>query len=132
MSSITSPRPQVKANSFTRPTKTYDGHTLHEVEGRAVLEILSRAKPKFYVLTALASDFGSAYRLNKAAGAQVAASGESYDVLLDGVRSSCTCPGHTYTNGCLHLSALLALQGEGKLGAPAPKPATAPCVLDDL
>jgi hypothetical protein len=35
------------------------------------------------------------------------ADGEEYHVLLNGPDSSCSCPGHSYTGGCKHVSSLL-------------------------
>ncbi|HEY7328760.1 MAG TPA: hypothetical protein VH592_14050 [Gemmataceae bacterium] len=81
-----------------------------------------------YTLTALASDFGSAYRLGKAG---VGGCSQDYDVLLCGRETSCTCPGHSYRSKCKHVDAVLALIAAGKL--PAPKqPVRQPVVLEDL
>lgn len=74
-----------------------------------------------YVLTPLASDFGTAYRLGKAT---IDGCSDDYDVLLHGRETSCTCPGHTYRSKCKHVDSLLALISAGKLPAmkqPEPK-----------
>ena len=65
-----------------------------------------------YTLVALKTDFGIAFRLGKAAREICDV---VYDVLVYGNESSCTCPGHTYTNHCKHLSAIEALLAAGKL-----------------
>jgi hypothetical protein len=83
-------------------------------------------KPARYVLTALPSDFGTAFRLGKADNGDGDMS--EYDVLLHGRETSCTCPGHTYRNRCKHTEALEALMAAGKLSAPnsASKPEVNP------
>jgi hypothetical protein len=46
----------------------------------------------------------------------------TYSVNLDGARSTCDCPGHTFHRQgkpCKHIEALLALLAAGKLPAPA-------------
>lgn len=65
-----------------------------------------------YTLTPIPSDFGVAYQLGKATPDGCS---ESYDVLLYGRETSCTCPGHTYTGRCKHVLALEALTAAGKL-----------------
>jgi hypothetical protein len=79
------------------------------------LEIVSGRKNKRYRLTRLESAWGLAFRLHAGAGDRLAEGCESHEVMLDRHQSSCTCPGFTYTGGCRHLSALLALQAEGRL-----------------
>ena len=100
---------------FSRPVKTHTGHNLYEHEGLLTLEIVSGRKNAWYRVTRLASDFGLAFRLNAACGDKLAAGCESHEVLLDGRATSCTCPGHSYTGGCKHVSALIQLVREGKL-----------------
>ncbi len=65
-----------------------------------------------YKLESISSDFGIAFRMGKFT---VEGNSEKYDVLLDGVRSSCTCAGHTYRGRCRHVDALTKLQQLGRL-----------------
>lgn len=91
--------------------------------GKQVLWITTDGEARGYVLTPLASDFGTAYRLGKS---DIGGCSEDYDILLHGRETSCTCPGHTYHGKCKHVSALQALIAAGKL--PAPKQQQpAPC-----
>jgi hypothetical protein len=68
-----------------------------------------------YKLTQLPSDFGAAYRLDKAIGGDGQA--QSYDVcLLQGGRSTCECLGHLHhKTECKHIAALGLLTKQGKL-----------------
>jgi hypothetical protein len=68
-----------------------------------------------YWLGALPSDYGRAFRLSKPGHEDPACTG--YDVLLDTVGDSCTCPGHTYHNHCKHVDGLRALEAAGQLPA---------------
>jgi len=43
------------------------------------------------------------------------ACGAVYNVVLDRHATSCDCPGFAFTGGCLHASALLALQAKGRV-----------------
>jgi hypothetical protein len=71
-----------------------------------------------YKLTRLPSDFGAAYRLDKAI--QGDGQEESYDVcLLEGGRSSCECKGHLrHKTECKHIAALALLVKQGRLDGP--------------
>lgn len=82
-------------------------------DGTRVLCLTVDGDMRGYRLTALGSDFGAAYRLDKADNGD--GDTESYDVLLDGARSSCTCKGHTYRGKCKHVDALNKLHRVGKL-----------------
>jgi hypothetical protein len=66
-----------------------------------------------YGLTPLPSDFGVAFRIDKADRGD--GQTEEYDVLLHGRESSCTCKGHTYHGHCKHVESLTRLQRLGKL-----------------
>jgi hypothetical protein len=70
-----------------------------------------------YKLTKLESDFGAAYRLDKADNGR--GQPESYDVcLLDGGRSTCECKGHLqhgHKTTCKHIASLALLTKQGKL-----------------
>ncbi len=83
-----------------------------------------------YLLAPVPSEIGGVgYRLFKI-GRQVDPGGvvrfhrtEQYDVLINGNRSTCTCPDFTYRGHvkgpCKHIKALQVLQDLGKLDAPA-------------
>jgi|HubBroStandDraft_2_1064218.scaffolds.fasta_scaffold510287_2 hypothetical protein len=62
-----------------------------------------------YVMTALPSDWGTAYRLVNEE------SGEIYDVMLDGEDATCQCLGFLRHRFCKHCRALRALVKEGAL-----------------
>ncbi len=88
-----------------------------------------------YLVEALASDFGRAFRLHKLVpvvddhGTRFAEA-EVYDVLLDGARPSCECLGFLHHGKCKHIDAATALLAAGKLPpAPASAPA-APAIAD--
>jgi hypothetical protein len=101
--------------SFSRPVKTCTGTFFTTDCGRDRLCIDSGKKNKWYVVDRLASDFGDAYRLSPCCGHRLATGEASYEVLIAGRDTSCTCPGHAYTGGCKHVSALLQLRAEGRL-----------------
>jgi hypothetical protein len=67
-------------------------------------------KASHYWIAPLASDFGRAFRFEKPE-----IGGETYDVLLEQGRDSCTCKGHTYGGYCKHVDCCRALLGAGKL-----------------
>jgi len=104
--------------AFTRPTANLSGAALFVEGGHTFLSLVTgkgRAiKEKFYRVEALPSDFGNAYRLTPVLYSKLT-DGEHYDVLQDGPASSCSCPGHVFTGGCSHLSALLHFDAEGRL-----------------
>jgi hypothetical protein len=101
----------------------------------------SAAVDTHYHLSALASDWGRAFRLVK-----VTDDGTRpvYAVNLSADGPTCDCKGHERWGHCKHVESLLALQAKGKLDAlPAPKPTPKPvpkpkpparpaAVLDDL
>jgi hypothetical protein len=85
--------------------------------GYYVLDIDRGPEASHYWLRPLPADFGRAFRLEKFG------TGETYDVLLDGDRSTCECMGHLrWQTWCKHIVALRQLEAAGKL-PPAPKPA---------
>jgi hypothetical protein len=58
---------------------------------------------------------GRAFRMTPLATDKLANGERDYVVLLAGPDSSCTFPGHSFTGGCKHASALLAFAAEGRL-----------------
>ncbi|MBL8796688.1 MAG: hypothetical protein JNM56_22490 [Planctomycetia bacterium] len=81
-----------------------------------LLQIEAAGKLDFYIARKLSADFGQAYRLEKQA-VETERAVEVYDVLLNGSRSSCDCPGGCYRphRPCKHVAGLLALAAQGKL-----------------
>jgi hypothetical protein len=102
--------------------------------GRWVLQLTfwhprRSAEDQFYHLSAIPSDYGTAYELRKLQ----ADGGEVYHVNLDSAGPSCDCPGHLRHGHCKHRDALEKLHALGKLdqvraavAKPAPAPATKP------
>jgi hypothetical protein len=88
---------------------------LLELDGRRVLA-LSRATARTltemrYHLTAVPSDFGRAFRLEK-----LSSDGEGdYHVLLHGPETSCECLGFLRHGHCKHAESLMALAEAGLL-----------------
>ena len=66
-----------------------------------VLKTKTTSSSRMYRISRISTAFGVA-----AATVTNLTSGECYDVLLDGHRSTCTCPGHSYgpnNKPCVHL-----------------------------
>jgi hypothetical protein len=69
-----------------------------------------------YYATKLASDFGTAYRLEKFGAEQVEGEPSVYDVCIDAHGfSSCECLGFQRWHHCKHLESLTALSRAGKI-----------------
>lgn len=108
----------------TTTTRTAKQRTLTVVarEGDTLLlEICDGRKPEptYYFVSPMASDWGTAFKVERQGEHDT---DESYDVLLDGRMSSCTCPGFLFhAKDCKHVAALKVLQQRGKL--PGTKPA---------
>jgi hypothetical protein len=80
-----------------------------------LIRIVQDDKPAHYWVEPLMSDWGLAYRLEKAG----EEGDDAYDVLLENEQDgSCTCPGHTYHGYCRHVDACRALLTAGKLPLP--------------
>jgi hypothetical protein len=90
--------------------------------GRLCVLLSSRRKADAYELIPLSTDLGGcAFRWFKTGG-------ESYDVLVHGADSSCTCKGWAYTGGCRHIQTTFELL---ELGAMAVAPGSAGGECDD-
>jgi hypothetical protein len=80
-----------------------------------LVRITQDDKPAHYWVEPLLSDWGLAYRLEKAG----EEGDDVYDVLLENEQDgSCTCPAGVYHGFCKHQDALRALLAEGKLPLP--------------
>ena len=102
----------------SRPVTSLSSSFLFENDGIFSLQLVtgkgSRTTSKWYRLTRIESDFGTAFRLTPTMG-DVLASGTEYEMILDGAETTCTCPGHSYTGGCKHASALLEFRDAGRI-----------------
>jgi hypothetical protein len=118
MTSLHVPRPPV---TLSRPVQSLTDAQLHELDGGRLALVLmtstgKRAKQKFYHVEEIETEIGGrAFRLEPFSMDRLATGESEYVVLLDGPDSSCTCPGHSFTGGCKHVSALLAFAAEGRL-----------------
>jgi hypothetical protein len=77
-------------------------------EGTRTLTLRVGKKADAYDLHEIAADYGKGLELTKSDGAV-------YHVNLDGLASSCDCPGHTRHGHCKHVDSLAALAAAGKL-----------------
>jgi hypothetical protein len=94
-----------------RPVKTVDEISWSDFHNRPEVTIHCHGRRKTYHVIPLSTDIGgAAFRLHKTDG-----SGESYDLLMHGTESSCTCDGFCYTGGCCHLTAVQMLLEDGAL-----------------
>jgi hypothetical protein len=73
-----------------------------------------------YRMVPLPSDFGRAVRLEKADKGD--GQSETYDVLLDGERSTCECKGFLRHSHCKHVSGIAAVIASGQLADALPEP----------
>jgi hypothetical protein len=119
------------ATATRKPTKQQPRTArLHHFGSTTVLGLTGKLTV-FYRLESISSDFGTAFRLSKAECGN--GPEESYDVLLDGRHSSCTCKGHTLHGHCKHVESLLALAQTGKISlVQRQQPVTQPIELEDL
>ena len=114
-------RVRVAPIAFTRPVASLTGAQLHDLDGgRLALALVTGkgrcASAKFYYVEEIPTQIGGgAFRLEPFNTDKLATGESEYVVLLAGPDSSCTCPGHCYTGGCKHLSALLAFATDGRL-----------------
>jgi hypothetical protein len=99
----------------TRKTKKARHATLTAMSnGKSCLWLTQDGTTTGYVMTRLASDFGTAYRLGKASAEGCT---EEYDVNLDFNHGfhTCECKGFIRWNHCKHVESLIALTNAGKL-----------------
>src|SRR3954462_15535698 len=71
-----------------------------------LLRIPQDGKASTYSLSPIASDFGTGIRFEKDGAAE---GDESYEVLIENGKATCSCKGHTYGGYCRHADAALAL-----------------------
>ena len=120
MASVASPaRPVKPERPAFRPVKTVDEISWADFDNRPEVTIHKGRSHKTYHLIGLSTDLaGVAFRLHKTDG-----SGESYDLLLGGGDTNCSCPGFCWTGGCCHLTAIQMLLEAGVI-EPAPASAS--------
>jgi hypothetical protein len=105
MSTATKTRSRVKPpRSIRLSLKPFEGNP-------GVVRITVGKEATDYLLTPLASDFGTAYQLEKIG----VKDGETYHVNLDGEQSRCDCKGHLRYGHCKHRDGLVALRQAGQL-----------------
>ncbi|MBL8798735.1 MAG: SWIM zinc finger family protein [Planctomycetia bacterium] len=110
-------RKQVPARSISVVHREADTLLLEIFDGR-------KAEPTYYFATPIPSDWGTAFKVERQGEHDT---DESYDVLLDGHNSSCTCKGFTYhARDCKHVAGLKALAQRGLL------PGTMPASLREV
>jgi hypothetical protein len=120
MPSILDCIPAVNA-AFSRPTANLAGvEFVHAANGITVLTLAtSKGKGlrlKLYHVEEVPTQLGGrAFRLTPSVLDKLANGEAEYTVLLNGPDSSCSCPGHSYTGGCKHTSALLHFRESGAL-----------------
>ena len=78
-----------------------------------VLALTCGKETTFYQLETLLADAGKGFRLVKADCGN--GPEETYDVHLDGQRSTCECKGFLRWNHCKHVESLTALSAAGKV-----------------
>lgn len=94
-----------------RPVQTVDEISWADFDNRPEVTIHKGKVRKTYHVIPISCDFGgSAFRLHKVGGG-----GDTYDLLLGGAYTSCTCPGFCWTGGCCHLTAVQMLLEAGVL-----------------
>jgi hypothetical protein len=111
-------KPRTKPQRFVR---------VEHREGTGLLLALTIKTPRtltcaLYIVTPLASDFGTAYEVEKE-------DGTTYHVNLDGQQHTCSCRGHTSHGHCKHAEALQALIAAGKIEARPIRRKPAPVVI---
>jgi hypothetical protein len=106
---------------FTRPVASLAGAQLHELDGGGLSLVLvtgkgRRAAAKLYHVAEIPTQIGGrAFRLTPFSTDQLATGESDYVVLLADPDTTCSCPGHSWTGGCKHATALLAFVSLGRL-----------------
>jgi hypothetical protein len=106
--------------AFSRQTANLAGCDLFTASNGVTVLTLATGKGRgyrektYYVEKVPTQLGGRAFRLTPGFLDKLA-HGEEYHVLLNGPESSCSCPGHSFTGGCKHVSALLHVTAEGQL-----------------
>jgi hypothetical protein len=107
--------------NVNRPVASLTGASLIVSPDFIALHLFSgrgrQMKVKLYFVEEMDSQIGGrAFRLTPSISCPLAdVEATAYDVLLCGRESSCTCPGHTYADGCKHLQAIAELVDGGEL-----------------
>ena len=105
----------VKSSKSAPAAKAPRAISVVAVEGDwFLLSIEAAGRLDYYIARKLSADFGQGYRLEKQS-METERPVEVYDVLLNGRRSSCDCPGFTFHGRCKHLDGLRSLAAHGKL-----------------
>jgi hypothetical protein len=95
----------------TRPKPARSARVIIRAEGAApaAIELAVGKLELGYMITAIAADFGRAWRVEKLA------DGTVYHVNLDGTHRMCDCRGFLHTGHCKHADGIAALFAAGKL-----------------
>jgi hypothetical protein len=111
MSTVSSFCPTVKpARLSFRPVKTVDEISWSDFDNRPEVTIHHNGRSKTYHVIPISTDIGgAAFRLHKLG------TSTTYDLLMNGTQSSCTCDGFCWTGGCCHLTAVQMLLDDGTL-----------------
>jgi hypothetical protein len=91
------------------PSKPARQATLYNVAGHLTLRLATGRKVSRYHVEPIPADFGSAFEVTELEND----SAETYQVLLAGPSSCCTCKGWTFCGFCKHLKSLKALRERG-------------------
>jgi SWIM zinc finger len=111
MSTVSAAYHHVKSTRLPfRPVKTVDEISWADFDNRPEVTIHRGNERKTYHVIPISTDIGgAAFRLHKLG------TPTTYDLLMNGTESSCTCPGFEYTDGCRHLTAVQMLLDDGAL-----------------
>jgi hypothetical protein len=111
MSTVSSLYPSVKpARPSFRQVKTVDEISWSDFDNRPKVTIHHNGRSKTYHVIPISTDIGgAAFRLHKLG------TSTTYDLLMNGDQSSCTCEGYCYIGGCCHLAAVQMLLDDGTL-----------------
>lgn len=101
----TQPRLKKQARSVCLVERSGEWFLLAVCDGR-------HTEPTYYLARRIASDWGTAFELEKQ---DAQGTAETYRVCLAGRDSTCDCKGHCYRGHCKHVLALQALAAHGRL-----------------